>query len=203
MKNTFLKIITCLVIISAIGCKKDKLGNECLITSITPNDIVAQKATITYDNQNRISEYIKDGSKYKFVYNGLSGKMQTYLADTLYRADNLTFDNNGRLTSFEEYLNLGGNLLRYYYIFTYDANGYLFTTIQTLTGDSYDSYYKDSLLYSNGNLTKKITKRVNGTTSQTIDYSYGVSQIKHGTITGIILLSHSLFYQVILIYIHC
>ncbi|MCO5229555.1 MAG: DUF4595 domain-containing protein [Chitinophagales bacterium] len=173
MKTIFFLIAASIFSLVILGCKKDEAKCTPSITSIIKND--ASTIKVAYDNQNRISEYTSENNiKFKFQYNGLTGKLQIFNADTLFRTDNLTFDANGRLTSYEEFVNFSGDILRYFYLFYYNNEGYLSSTVQTLTGDGYDSYYKDTLIYTNGNLTKKITKLNNGTTTyRTIDFTYG------------------------------
>ncbi len=180
MKKTTL-ILAVFISIFSVSCKKDKLDSDCNIASITINDNPSFKSTFKYDNQNRISEYTEEGGAvvYKFEYTGLSGKLKLFLADTLYETKNLTFDSYGRLTSFEDYLPFGGDLLRYFYLFTYNSDGYLASTIQTLTGGSYDSYYRDSLIYSGGNLIKNFRKHRNNTIQTTTEFSYGSNTNKH------------------------
>ncbi|MCO5234574.1 MAG: DUF4595 domain-containing protein [Chitinophagales bacterium] len=161
------------IFIFALACKKEGQNNNptCLIESIITNNLPASKISYVYDNQNRISEYSYDNVKLKFIYNGLSGSIQVILADTIFAENNITFDSQGRLTSYEDFTIFNGSNLRYYYVFKYNSEGYISSSVQTLVGGSYNEKYSDTLIYTNGNLTQKITKRDN-TIYKTVNYTY-------------------------------
>lgn len=173
MKTQFLKLIIALSIITAISCKKEKNTISCKPVSITRNNNTASQTIISYDAQNRITEFKANVDIYKFNYTGLSGTIEYKTFDTIYnRTDHITLDASGRLTSYEIITRGSSPILRYYFLFTYNSDGYLFTNTQTITGGGANVYYKDSMIYSNGNLTKKITKRLDGSNYATITYSY-------------------------------
>ncbi|MEZ5053549.1 MAG: DUF4595 domain-containing protein [Chitinophagales bacterium] len=172
-------LIATLFIIFAVSCTKEKNANKCLISSITINNDITHKRTIKYDNQGRITEYyVPGGSKMKITYAGLSGTLEFRdpNVDTLFNSATLLFDSQGRLISFEEYAYTIG-LTRYYYTFKYNSDGYLISTEQTLSGP-YDLYKRDTLIYTNGNLTQKITRLSNNSIYQTINYTYGTDKNK-------------------------
>lgn len=178
MKNlvSFILLIFA-VSLSIISCKKDKAEEtqSCEISGITPGYIGAPTEEFTYDAQGRILKYKQKYASYDFEYSGLSGSLLTYdtLGNLVDEAD-LTFDSQGRLTSYENYATISGTSLRYFYQMTYNSEGYLATNIQTLKGGSvYDDYYKDSLIYENGNLVKKIVKTREGLVYETTSYTYG------------------------------
>lgn len=165
--------------LSIISCKKDKENIQadepnCLILGITHSNPGAPQTLYTYDEQGRIIEYrTQDNTLFKISYSGLSGEIKmTDLSGNVQDEIDVTFDSQGRLTSFENYKLFSGNTLRYFYQFTYNSEGYLLTNIQTLKGGSYDVYYMDSLVYENGNPVKKVVKNKAGQLYKTTDYTY-------------------------------
>lgn len=168
-----------IVSLSFLSCNKDdKVDNiTCQLTSILPDDMIAMEKTIKYDNQNKIIEYKNNDThaKYKFIYTGLSGKLEMYFTDTdslLVKSD-LTFDANGRLTSYEDYRIISGEEYRYYYEFNYNNEGYLKSGTYSLTTSASEIIYKDTLIYIDGNLTKLLKKRKDGSIVVVVDYNYG------------------------------
>ena len=157
------------------SCKKDKTP-VCRISEVIINNDASKAATYTYGDDGRPTEITaKDqGTKYKFIYTGLTGKLESrdVVTNVLYATVNLTFDGSGRLKSYEELYVPVADTLRYFYQFEYNAEGYLFRNIQTLTGGVYNTYYCDSLIYSNGNVVKMYTKLKNGTVITVSDYEY-------------------------------
>lgn len=168
-----IKILTAIIlVIFAVSCSKDDKTNACKISSVTINNDNAHKHTFQYDDQDRITEYfIPNGIRIKISYSGLTGTLEYRdpNVDTLYRSATLLFDSQGRLISYDEFV----GSLRYYYIFKYNSEGYLNSTTQTLTGGIYNSYYRDTLIYTNGNLTQKVTRLSNNNVYRTINYTYG------------------------------
>ncbi|HRH56674.1 MAG TPA: DUF4595 domain-containing protein [Chitinophagales bacterium] len=168
----------CLLIVTTIfifSCKKDKVA-VCRISQVIFDNNAAKTATFSYDENGRPTDIIaKDQStRYIFTYSGLTGKVEfrDVTTNALYGSVNLTFDGNGRLKSYEEFYVPASDTLRYFYQFEYNAEGYLFRNIQTLTGGVYNTYYCDSLIYSNGNVVKMYTKLKNGTNYVVTDYEY-------------------------------
>ncbi len=164
--------------LSIISCKKDKeeeTTSSCIISGITAGYVGAPTDEFIYDSQGRILSYKTRYNSFEFEYSGLSGTITTLdtLGNVVDEAD-LTFDSQGRLTSYENYATISGMSLRYFYQMTYNSEGYLATNIQTLKGgSSYDDYYKDSLIYENGNLVKKVVKTREGYVYETTSYTYG------------------------------
>lgn len=179
MKNPLFFTTLAMVLLCIVSCKKDTTEDPakektCLISGITHANPGAPQTLYTYDEQGRIIEYrTLDNTLFRINYSGLSGEItMTDLSGNVLDEMNVTFDSQGRLTSFENYNIFSGNTLRYFYQFTYNSEGYLITNVQTLKGGSYDVYYMDSLAYENGNLVKKTVKDKEGRIYETTDYTY-------------------------------
>lgn len=177
MKHIKSLLFVLIIFLNFISCKKDEKADNitCQLTSILPNDMATMGISLKYDDQNKIVEYKEGDVKYNFKYTGLSGKLEMYLTDTdsLVGKSNLTFDANGRLTSYEDYRVFSGERYRYYYEFNYNNEGYLKSGTYSLTSSSSESIYKDTLIYTDGNLTKLLKKRIDGSIDVVVDYNYG------------------------------
>src|ERR1043165_9567485 len=157
MKTTrkTLGLIFALLLLFAAGCKKkDNVASDCRLTK--KQDASGDSALVTYDAQGRVSSYGNDLTKYVFTYSGLTASVTLNASNQV--TINLSLDAEGKAT-FMTWSNNSGSQVDYTYTFEYDAEGRIVKSLQTVhvSGQPTTTYFKDSLIWANGNLIAKYT----------------------------------------------
>lgn len=137
------------------GCSKDKTIRQiCRIQSIVYNS--SDTSSIVYNDQMRVFKFGNlSGNHYTFNYSGLTATMQ-FGSETI----DLFLNADGNLVSFEDETGSGPSTLYYSFNFNYNGDKQLVLSVQEVADNVLglnNSTYKDSLVYSNGNLVEKYT----------------------------------------------
>jgi hypothetical protein len=167
MKKTFPYITTLLVIAFAVtlaaisGCKKDKdnpSAATCRLTKV--ENTGSDTALVVYDSEGRVTSY---GSLNYYLinltYSGLTASATLTNPDTTMHFMNIFLNADKNIQSMNITRNVGGADYYYTYAFQYDADDHIIGSEQTLkpAGSLNTTYYKDSMVYENGNLVDKYT----------------------------------------------
>lgn len=165
-KLIYLSIISGALLFNS--CSKNG-ASLCRVSEIILDDDPTPILTFEYDNQGRLIEFSESGgSTIEVTYNGLTGTTGGYT---------LSFDSKGRLKSRAEIYSGGGVSYKDYFEYKYNDEGYLvreiFTSTKTAPFPQEEiGYFKDTLVYSDGNLISKTRKRKNNSIINTYSYSY-------------------------------
>jgi hypothetical protein len=156
--NRILLLSATLLLLFATACKKDKGVPTCRLTAIKSN---FDTAYISYNSNGRVASYGDvPGGLYTFFYPGGLSAYDSLETSGGKKADcNISLDANGRITFMTRSVQSLGATVNYTYQFQYNADGYITLCEQTYgastTGPT--AFYKDSMVYNNGNLVAKYT----------------------------------------------
>jgi len=141
------------------GCKKDKDAEmTCRLTSIQSTGL--DTAQLTYDAEGNLTSY---GSLSNYLinltYSGLTVTTTIANEDTTRQGYNIFLNADKNVQSMNLTNNNGGSNYYYTYTFEYDTEKHVVWSEQTYKqlGTPTIYYYKDSMIYENGNLTEKHT----------------------------------------------
>lgn len=154
--NRIILVSAILLLLLASACKKDKTTPNCRLTAIKSN---FDTAYVTYNSNGRVLSYgdVRYGL-YSFFYPGGLSAFDSVETVSSKKADcNISLDANGRVTFMTRSVQSLGATVNYTYQFQYNADGYITLCEQnygaSTTGPT--AFYKDSMVYSNGNLVAK------------------------------------------------
>ncbi|HLP52851.1 MAG TPA: DUF4595 domain-containing protein [Chitinophagales bacterium] len=156
--NRILLVSATLLLFLASACKKDKTATNCRLTAIKSN---FDTAYIAYNSNGRVVSYgdVQYGL-YSFFYPGGLTAFDSVETAGSKKADcNISLDANGRVTFMTRNVQSLGATLNYTFQFQYNADGYITLCEQTYGASSTGptAFYKDSMVYNNGNLVAKYT----------------------------------------------
>lgn len=148
----------CLIIIASTACKKEKLSTKCYISSIKTN---TDSIAFTYNQNNKVSniksyfssylinmDFVDEGIYHKQIVNTGTASLPNYTIN--YRLNAKGFVESYEHTAYSSpytYLNSASNV--------YDNEGHLIWSKMTTLRDGLPYViWRDSMIYSNGNLTE-------------------------------------------------
>lgn len=175
MKNQLpLLVIFCLFLFSGCGKKGVKL---CNVKEIIIDNSSTDKISYSYDELGRISEFMVDIYRYEVVYDGLVGELNTYEGSTLTFTVDLTFDSEGRITSYEYVETEGADEYKTRSVYKYNEEGFLVSFKNTYINisespDDTIRHNTDTLIYSGENLISKTRRNKEGEVIRTYVYTY-------------------------------
>ena len=157
--NRIVLLSAALLLLIASACKKDKSVHTptCRLTTIQTN---FDTSNVTYNTNGVVTSY---GSLamglYTFLYSGLTASDSVETSSEKKLDCNISLDAKGRVTYMNRTTQFFGTSYYYTFNFQYNADGYvsLCEQIYTNSGNTQVDYYKDSMVYNNGNLATKYT----------------------------------------------
>lgn len=157
--NRIVLLSATLLLLIASACKKDKSVHTptCRLTTIKTN---FDTSYISYNSNGIVSSFgnVPQGL-YTFFYSGLTAFDSVEIPGEKQPDCTISLDANGRVTYMSRTRQIFGKLYYYTFTFRYNAEGYVTLCEQGYSNnsDSHEEYYKDSMVYANGNLATKYT----------------------------------------------
>lgn len=168
--------------ISAVACKKESTPKPtCRVTEL---EIVSTPVTVNYTSENRVSSVTINTPDvgtvtHAFTYDG-NLMTYNYSSRTENYSDVFTLNNDGTVKNMIDRYTLSGSPRYDVMEFAYNNNKQLKAVYHIINSSSSVQYYaKDTLIYSNGNLIKRVTygkSTVAGSTYEPIEeinFTYG------------------------------
>lgn len=155
--NRILLLSATLLLLFATACKKDKGIPTCRLTSIETN---FDTSYINYNTNGMVTSYgnVPQGL-FTFFYSGLTAYDSLETPGEKKLDCNISLDAKGRVTYMSRTTQFFGTSYYYAFTFQYNTDGYVTLCEQTQSNSATSSvsYYKDSMVYANGNLSAKYT----------------------------------------------
>lgn len=180
LKLTILKAIILSTIIVLIGsCKKEDTNSaqSCRLTKIIQSGKFIDTFYYKYNAQYKLIESSNTKSIVTYDYNGLSGtRTINSLTSSNITTNPCTFDDKGRLTTVRTFTPIGaGDTSHTTSAIFYNANDQFSQSIQNTSSLTSNLTYRDSLIYSGGNISKRyvtLTTASNRYLTDSIEYYY-------------------------------